>query len=68
MSDNVVEMKRAAIAPSPENGREAFVDVVLKLIVMSSRKDVENYVDYVLGELWQRGYKIDRHTDTVAPR
>jgi hypothetical protein len=68
MNDNVVEMKMAIKTPSPENGRDALIDVVLKLIVMSSRQDVEQYVDYVLGELWQRGYMVGRHTDTVSPR
>jgi hypothetical protein len=61
MTDNVVEIKKTVTAPSPENGRDAFIDVVLKLIVMASRQDVEQYVDYVLGELWMRGYKVDRH-------
>jgi hypothetical protein len=59
MTAEIVDLSSKRLAPFRGNGaREATIDVALGLPNDTSLPDAEMWADWLLAELWARGFKV----------
>lgn len=59
MTDNVIDLDARRPAPNPGNGaRQALIAVALSLPNDTGQNDAEAWSDWILAELWSRGFKV----------